>query len=59
MMKTILFCMYVFLMILFIISIFCKQSDQITIYGVLTVLTYLQIIEDKIDDLKNKSNDKK
>ena len=40
------------MMVLFIISIFCHQSDHITIYGILAVLTYLQIIEDKIDDIK-------
>ena len=51
-MRTCLFVMYVILMILFIISIFCHQSDNITTYGVLTVLTYLQIVEDKINDLK-------
>lgn len=58
-MKIVLYCMYVFMMVLFIISIICHQSDQITIYGILAVLTYVQIIEDKIDDIKNKSNDKK
>jgi hypothetical protein len=51
-MKIVLYCMYVFMMVLFIISIICHQSDHITIYGILAVLTYLQIIEDKIDDLK-------
>ena len=51
-MKIGLFCMYVISMILFIISIVCSQSDQITAYGVLAVLTYLQIVENKIDDLK-------
>jgi hypothetical protein len=40
------------MMILFIISIIWGQSDQITIYGILAVLTYVQIVEDKIDDLK-------
>lgn len=51
-MRVCLFLMYVVMMILFIISIICHQSDHITTYGVLAVLTYLQIIEDKIDDLK-------
>lgn len=51
-MKTVLYCMYVIMMILFIISIICGQSDQITIYGVLAVLTYSQYVECKIDDLK-------
>lgn len=51
-MKTVLYCMYVIMMILFIISIFCHQSDNITTYGVLAVLTYLQYIECKIDDIK-------
>ena len=57
-MKIVLYCMYVIMMILFIISIVCSQSDHITTYGILAVLTYLQIIEDKIDDLKNKKDDK-
>ena len=51
-MKIFMFCFYIIMMVLFIISIFCHQSDHITIYGILAVLTYLQIIEDKIDDLK-------
>ena len=58
-MKIGLYCMYVFMMILFIISIICDQTNQIIIYGVLAVLTYVQIVEDKIDDIKNKYNDKK
>lgn len=57
-MKMVLYCMYVFMMILFIISIICDQTNQIIIYGVLAVLTYVQIVEDKIDDLKNKKDDK-
>lgn len=57
-MKIVLYCMYVFMMILFIISIICDQTNQIIIYGVLAVLTYVQIVEDKIDDLKNKKDDK-
>jgi hypothetical protein len=51
-MKGLLLCMYVIMMILFIISIFCGQTNHITTYGVLAVLTYLQIIEGKIDALK-------
>lgn len=51
-MKIFMFCFYIIMMILFIISIICGQSDPITTYGILAVLTYLQIIEDKIDDLK-------
>ena len=51
-MRVVLYCMYVIMMILFIISIFCHQSDNITTYGILAVLTYLQIVEDKIDDIK-------
>jgi hypothetical protein len=51
-MKIVLYCMYVIMMILFIISIFCGQTNHITTYGVLAVLTYLQIIEGEIDDLK-------
>lgn len=57
-MKIFLYCMYVFMMVLFIISIICHQSDHITTYGILAVLTYVQIVEDKIDDLKNKKDDK-
>lgn len=51
-MKGFLFCFYVIMMLLFIVSIIWDQSDHITIYGILAVLTYLQIVEDKIDDLK-------
>ena len=51
-MRVVLYCMYVIIMVLFIISIFCGQNEQITTYGVLAVLTYLQIVENKIDDLK-------
>lgn len=58
-MKIFLFCMYVILMMLFIISMFCGQNDQLTTFGILAVLTYLQVVECKIDDIKNKSNDKK
>lgn len=57
-MKGFLFCFYVAMMILFIISIICHHSDNITTYGVLAVLTYLQYVESKIDDLKNKKDDK-
>jgi hypothetical protein len=46
------------MMVLFIISIIGHQSDNITTYGILAVLTYVQIVEDKIDDLKNKKDDK-
>lgn len=51
-MNVFLYCMYIIMMILFIISIFCGQTNHIATYGVLAVLTYLQIIENKIDDLK-------
>lgn len=57
-MKGFLFCFYVIMMLLFIVSIIWGQSDHITIYGILAVLTYVQIVEDKIDDLKNKKDDK-
>lgn len=57
-MKGFLFCFYVIMMLLFIVSIIWGQSNHITTYGVLAVLTYLQIVEDKIDDLKNKKDDK-
>lgn len=51
-MNVFLYCMYIIMMILFIISIFCGQTNHIATYGGLAVLTYLQIIENKIDDLK-------
>jgi FtsH-binding integral membrane protein len=51
-MKIFMFCLYIIMMILFIISIFCGQTNHVTTYGVLAVLTYLQYVECKIDDLK-------